>query len=446
MSIFGDHGRDDGFAEEVIMKHLWIGLLCVTLLTGCGWIHQSGQPDATATATPAVASPTPGVSGYAATGPDGTAPAVSPNGVDSGQSGYSPTANGKPIDPTKPAMDYRVIGKPEVVAAVMLMVNGKVITVNEVLHPARRRLLRLGKGGSEAQFRGLARGVLAEEIRQQIGQSLVYTEADRRLGEQEKAYVDGQMNGHLRDMIAAAGGSRTRLVQRFKDEGFTLEEWLSARRRQEISDLYMRQKLVPHLHITRQKLWRYYQEHKADYTKTRMVKMQLAAFSFRRFYPEGVAAPSQTERAAAKAKAIETANQALKDILAGKDFGEVVKALAPSIAYRSDQGGVWDFVPAGSLREKKVEDTAFELPKGAVSGVIEGETGMFIVKAMDHQTGEVTSFEKAQPGIEDKLRQQQYEKLRMEYFHKLTLKATIVQAEAFEKFALDRAVQKYFKQ
>lgn len=96
------------------------------------------------------------------------APAPSPRPADS-----------RPATTTAPATTapsgYRVIGKPEVVAAAMLQVNDKFITLEQVLHPIRRELMAAGRGGGD--FRRRAGALIQAEIRRQVQQTLILEEA-----------------------------------------------------------------------------------------------------------------------------------------------------------------------------------------------------------------------------------------------------------------------------
>ena len=109
----------------------------------------------------------------------------------------------------------------------------------------------------------------------------------------------------------------------------------------------------------------------------------------------------------------------------------------------SAQGGEWDYMPLGSFREDKVEATAAAQAPGAVSEIIHGDTGLFIVKTLDVRPGRVIPFEEAQEDIDQKVRDAQYDKLTAEHFRRLRAKATIVEADRFQELILRRALELY---
>jgi len=413
-------------------RHLATLLLALGLLTGCTWVRgrwpvNKFWPPADVVEPPASAADGAATSLAATSRPATSRPATAPASRPSPYSGY----------------DLR--GPPRVVQAAMLMVNDQVISVDEVLSMVRKPMEAIPKGVSGETFLSQARGIVSEEIQRQVAEALVYGEANRRLSDPQKEHVESTVQSVLRERILAAGGSRAALERRLAEGGTSIEEALALLRRQKTSQFYLQQRLVPQISVSGKELWRYYRNHADEFATAKKVQMQIAAFPYRRFYPAGQLSPSEAELTAAKRQAAAAANAAMTRINAGEDFGEVVRAAAPSVAYRSEKGGVWDYMPAGSFREKKVEDAAFAAEVEQVSGPITGETGVFIVKTRGVRRGKVTPFEQAQEAIGRKLRDAQYDKLRLEYYEELYRKANIVQADAFEKLLLAKAMQMYHR-
>jgi parvulin-like peptidyl-prolyl isomerase len=157
--------------------------------------------------------------------------------------------------------------------------------------------------------------------------------------------------------------------------------------------------------------------------------------------------PTADEMTAARVVALETAKEALQRIEAGEEFGAVVDDVSSRFKrFRPTEGGVWDYMPAGSFREKTVEEAAFAQQAGQVSGIIETATGVYIVKTRDVKEGVVIPFEQAQDQIDSKLRSRQYDELTTAYFGELATRAKIESATEFERLILDRAVQMYYRQ
>lgn len=413
------------------MKHAVIVVASLLWLSGCGqWTWMRARPAAHEADTPAAETAATAASQEPVLPPDTAARVLA----------TAPTATKS----AGPYEGYQLIRPPEVVEALVLQVNDHTITVNEVLRPIRGKLMEIPQGVSEDAFRRQADLLIAAEIRRQITEIMVLDEANRALAEEEKKKVEEDLNGVVRDMIATAGGSRTKLDQDYRRQGTTLDEVIEAERRQMLARRYLNRKFLPQLGVTRDDLYRYYvQNRDAEFSSPAKVQMQIVCVPYRAYYPPGQPSPSSTALAAAKRQARDRAEQAAEKIRQGTDFGDVAREFG--IGYGAEQGGLWEPLEAGSFRESEVEATAFAQPVGQVSEVIEGQTGCFLVKTVERQAGNVVSFEQAQRQIEQTLREKQYDDLSRAYYSELYGGATIISADKFEQRVLGRAVQLYHR-
>ena len=143
------------------------------------------------------------------------------------------------------------------------------------------------------------------------------------------------------------------------------------------------------------------------------------------------------------------AEKLLKD---GKTFTEVAKTFSD---IKRETGGKLPLWPAGSLRQKKVEQAAFTLKQGERSGILETAPvkkdglivnfgGLYIVKAYEIQEGRVTSFEDAQEEIGKILREKQLDILSAKFSERLSKEARIPQSSEFIDTAVDEAINIYW--
>jgi parvulin-like peptidyl-prolyl isomerase len=334
----------------------------------------------------------------------------------------------------------RVVGEPEVVAASMIQVNGRFITIDDVLRVVRQPLMEAA-GAPEPVFRRRAARIIAEETRRQVGQSLLAAEAQRRMTDRHKQYIDAEMERIRREMIASAGGSPTRLEARLREQGVTLEEVLEARRQHLMVQAYLQSKFMPAISVTRRELWDYYREHKDEFSTPKKVQMQLIAAPMQAYVAEQDGEPTVLELSAARPKARAAIEAAAEDLREGRDFAEVAREHSRGV--KADAGGVWPLMPAGSFRLEDVEQAAFELREGEVSDIIETDEGFYIVKARKVVPGQSIGFEKAQEQIERTLRQQRYEEVTQEYMERLMGGATLIHTERFISMAVDEAVKRF---
>jgi len=406
---------------------LWLAI--ATALSGCGQ-GQSPEPQTAGTDTPP----------QAKAQADVTAGTPFPRTLQDPPAAAEPAESARqaqtPPAPNDSYEGYTLVDEPRIVAAGLVRVNDRTIGVHDVLAPLRDKLRVLGRSGDEKAFRAAVQRLVVPEMRRQIGQALVLDEARRRLIEAETKYIDQQVQDHLRDMIAEAGGSQSKLQAQLTAEGSSLSEMTDVLTRQITVRYYLQKTLLPQMGFTRRELARYYHKHIEDFTQPKTVQMQIFALPLAQFNPAS----------SARAEARRIATEALGRIRAGEDFGKVVRELSRGGGvYRAAQGGVWDAMPVGSFREEKVEAAALAQAPGDVSDIIEGETGLFIVKTLEIHPGAVTPFGEAQEDIERKLRTQQYDRLTAEHFRRLSAKATIVEAPDARQLVLQQAVQLYWQ-
>lgn len=344
--------------------------------------------------------------------------------------------------PTPPGPTSRPVGVEQVVAPSALQVHGRLVTVEEVLHAVRPEIDKLPKGVSEPTFRLQVSQWIAIQVRDKVTRALVLNEADKRLNEEQKKIVGQEAREAYDEMLAQAGGSKTALRQKLAREGTTLEDTLRRHREDATFKLYLRARFMPAIVITRKMLWDSYRRNREKYTIDKKVQMRLIAAPLRAFYAEGVTRPSALEKAAARKKARETIDQAAAAVKAGEDFAQVAKRLSRGI--KAADGGLWPLMAVDSFRETQVEQAAFRLPAGGVSGVIETDSGFYLVKAKHVQPGRVVPFEDAQEDIEKTLRDRLYMELTDKYFRDLMAKAHVLRTEPFIRQAVDQAVEQRF--
>jgi len=344
-----------------------------------------------------------------------------------------------------------LLNKDVVISGGAVQVNQQYITADGILDGLHEKMLAISRDIPRDQFEKKALEIISNGIHHEIQQRMVSVEAERAFPEHVEEQIDAEVDKVLRRKIAEAGGSEEALRNNYLREGITLESVMSIVKVRMMVQGFLQQKLYPRIVINRRTLWNYYRKHKADFSAEKKVGMQIIAAPFADFPPlkEFYASstnrgkqPSTVERSAARKAADKHIRNALKALENGGDFTAVAKA--HSMGPMKDEGGVWDVMSAGNKMEKNVEDAVFKMKEGERSGIIEEETGFFIVKARKVQGGKVAGFVEAQDEIEKKLRQEQYNKLRNEYFTKIYDRATIIIGNDFLRRVVDRSVERYW--
>jgi parvulin-like peptidyl-prolyl isomerase len=340
------------------------------------------------------------------------------------------------------ARPAKVLGPDEVVAASVVQVNRRFISIDDILRPLGPKLSKLPKGISEQTFRDRATELIAQEITGQITRCLVVEEAEKRLVDDQKKAIDQEVKQAQSDMLAAAGGSVTKLRQQLQREGQTFEQAIEDYRRDVTFKLYLRHRFMPAIPVTRKMLWDYYRQNSRQFATGHKVQMQIIAEPFAAFLAEPSAQPSAAELAAAQTQARQAIQAAKARLDAGDDFAAVARKHSKGV--KADAGGLWPMMEAGSFKEAEVETAAFQLAAGGVSAPVETPHGWYIVKAVQVVPGRVVPFEEAQDQIAEILRTRMYNDLTDKYFQDLMEKSHIVRSPQFSQLALDRAVDRFW--
>jgi parvulin-like peptidyl-prolyl isomerase len=341
---------------------------------------------------------------------------------------------------SRPSAHGKVIGEQEIVAASLVQVNSRFFSVDDILRAAGPELARLPGNLPPLLLRQRVAEVIKSTIREQVGQSLVLEQADKRMSDEVKERIESKVQDRLREMIAEAGGSRKVLESKLESEGTTLEQAIESYRDALKVESYLREKLTRTVTVNRRVLLDYYRSHPDEFISPKKVQMQIIAAPVKEFLSKG-AAGTKASLASARLPAREQIDKAAAALRGGRDFGDVARSF--SKGFKAAEGGLWPTMPSGSFRSAEVERAAFALKEGQVSDIIETEAGFFIVKAKCIVEQKVTSFEEAQAGIEERLGDEQYSRLARKYFDELYAGATITPSDELLYLAVDRATAKY---
>jgi peptidyl-prolyl cis-trans isomerase SurA len=329
-----------------------------------------------------------------------------------------------------------------VVAATVLQVNDKFITLDEVLRPIRRRLSTLAAGSNEQAFRPRALELIQTEVRNQVEQTVLVAEAEKELTDEQKDAIQEEVKKRLGEAVAVAG-SRAHFSEQLRSEGTDLPAWQENTRRVLMVNTCLYRRFGARVQVTRGTMWDYYKAHAEEFRTGEQAQMQIISAPLKKFLPAD-RQPTGADHQAARRQAKEHIEKAAAALAGGEDFAEVARRF--SRGPMAGSGGVWAMMERGSFRAAAVEKVAFEQKLGHVSSVIETPLGFYIVKTIDRRPGGELPFEKVQAEIEEKLRWEQYRKLRREYLDDLRAKTTIRAADQFERLAVDAAAHMFFPQ
>ena len=315
------------------------------------------------------------------------------------------------------------------VAAGMLQVGKRFMTIKEVMSMGRGHFDRLNSNLPVEQFREKAGVAVDKVIDLVVRTTLALNEAERELTPSQKEMIATNVQ-HIRGrFLTEAGGSEEQLRDKLKRNDLDLKEMLERERRKLTIGAYHRQKFMLSIVITRKMMWKYYQANRGRYVGGREVSLRVIVVPGGGLLPLNTRKATAAQQKEARAKAREMALEAAKAIEDGEDFQSVAKRVGKSIQDRFgkewhnydfkgmgavqkmiDEGGLWprmspDNFPKGS---EVLARAARTLEEGKVSEVEEADGCCYLIQAARVMETRNKSFEEAQEDILNILRNQEY--------------------------------------
>ena len=357
-----------------------------------------------------------------------------------------------------------------VLAAGMLQVYDRFITIEEVMDLGQRHFMQLNGNLPVAQFRPKVIPVVNTVIDLLIEDTLVLSEAQRELTDKQKKMVEARVLYVRARMITEAGGSIERVRHDLAAKGVDLEQVLDYRRRRLTIDAYNEKKFMPSIVITRKMMWKYYLANRDYYTMGRRVQLCVIAVPAIALVPLDVEEPTDAQWVSAQAEARKMVRQAAKAVRAGEEFARVARRVGESIRDRHgdawdecdfegiaavqrmiDKGGLWPTRSPDSFPKDKevLARAATELEQGQVSKVEETGRLCYLIQAARVVPAR-GGFEDAQKDIEDILRRREYHRRKAAYladkrgeFNRLQTAKDTKRRIRFESMVIDRVVAEY---
>jgi peptidyl-prolyl cis-trans isomerase SurA len=304
----------------------------------------------------------------------------------------------RPADPALDAMKRaRYEPDPKVVGSVVAVVNGDIVTREEVLRDARRQLdaidadPTLTEIGRDARRRELIGAVILLKVER----LLALQEARRVIPPEEAERIEADAQAVIADVIRALG-TMTRMEVMLRQEGHTV----GSQKQVEIDNRRIRallsREVDARVDVTPGEVQRYYAEHTGEFARKAQARVREIFVS--------------AEKAGSPEKAAEKAKLLRERVLAGEEFARVAEGCSdgPNAA----QGGLWEWATAGGgTFRPEVERAAFALGKGETSEVVVSEIGAHVLRAEDARPARTLSCAEAQGDILAKLRNKKRDEL-----------------------------------
>jgi hypothetical protein len=184
-----------------------------------------------------------------------------------------------------------------------------------------------------------------------------------------------------------------------------------------IASEWMRNKIKVNEEISPIEIHDYYVQHVSDYDFPAKVRWEELMVRKARFADVGQAYAE-----------IAQLGNSLQSAAVSRDpkqpiFTEVAKAKSDGVTAKS--GGQYDWTNKGSLKTQIIDDALFSIPVGAMSQIVESESGFHIVRVLERKDAGRKPFTDVQVEIRDKLKDERLHNAQEKYLEQLRSEASI---------------------
>jgi parvulin-like peptidyl-prolyl isomerase len=342
----------------------------------------------------------------------------------------------EPLDPSaspSTAATSKPVASPgafHVVGGVVAEVNNTPIFADKVISDIEPVLAARAKEFDAQQFRTFATKEIDDQVRENIERELEFAAAERVLDQREKDQAAFMAERWRQQEITAAGGSLETARRRHAEHGRDFDNEVKEQYRRSMSILYLQKKILPLVQVNAADMREYYD---ANLQKEFTVR-DAAQFEMIQVDPLKIGGRDE-----ARKKIDDLQGRAATD----EDFAALVK-FSNRPPMRNSEGEL-PWVDRGAFALSAVEEAAWKLEPGQVSGVVEENGKFYIVKLEQKRKGRVVPFEEEQ--TQDAIRKVIYSgrfgTLRRKQINDLRKEAIVRTDPVMMQSALDIAMQRY---
>jgi len=159
------------------------------------------------------------------------------------------------------------------------------------------------------------------------------------------------------------------------------------------------------INVSPREVMDYYRDHPGEFTAEEMVRISQIRIPY-------------ADPASGTDLARERAQRVLEKLSAGEDFSDLAREY--SVGSEDEKNGDMGYFERGQLR-----DEVFALKVGENTGIIESDSGYLIIKVIGKKEAYTRPLSEVWSAIDDRISQEQYEKLYDAWMDKLRAKAFI---------------------
>jgi len=324
---------------------------------------------------------------------------------------------------------------PEPSGGLVLSINSETITVDEVVGPMIEGLSKIDGKSNFARFSSQVKPVIGRVVVNKVTDMLIYQQAKRlapeNIDEQLEKFVEQSVN----KFVVRYGGNVAKAEEAISQMGMDWDGFRDYQKKLILSQNYLRGELSDDRTITRREMLEYYDSVKAQQyqwdAKITFRLIDIAEDKVQRGVHES-----------AKEALLRIAQEIIGRMENGDDFAKLAREYSND--FRAQDGGLWRPVTIGSLAEPYdvLEKVSEVMEAGDVSGAIEAQGHVFIMKLEEKRDAKYEPFEDVQEEVMTQLEFQR-RKIKLDnMISKLMSQANIEGMEAFVDFCVRSAYHK----
>lgn len=296
-------------------------------------------------------------------------------------------------------------------AQILTRVGSELVLMSEILPLVNETLSGVEgiENASESDLAMAREQLIRKILPQHIEMKLLYVDAKRNLPPEAITNINQQLTKRFEEVEVSERmkklklNSRRELEEQLAKWGTSLEQEKRAFVEKAIAQQWVFEKLRKDEEITHEELLDYYQAHAAEYEHPTRVRWEHLEVSFAR-HPD-------------KREARHIIAMMGNAVQQGRPFAEVAKEGSEGVM--ATRGGQRDWLTQGSLKSEILDRALFSLSVGAMSPILEDETGFHIVRVVEREDAFRTPFEEIQGEIREELKNEHKQKRLKEFVEQL---------------------------
>ncbi len=296
----------------------------------------------------------------------------------------------------------------EVVDRVAATVNGDVVTLSDLEERAGAEWARVQQMDPGPARDAARRAALQRALDTIVAEKLLAKQAEVL----QLEVTDAQVDAAIADIKSRNHFDDARLDRALAEQGLDRTTFRAQVRRELETYQVLQYKVRGRVKLADADVRNYYQAHPQEFGGDQEVRVR------------HIFLPLPERASAAEEKRVRgEGERILQRLKTGEDFAKVAREVSKGPG--SDEGGDLGWIRRGTI-QKSLEDVAFSLKDGQISGLVRAGPGLHLFKLEGRRLGGGKTFEEAKEQIRDLLTNEQLDTYRQQYLAELKRDAVIV--------------------